>query len=100
MKALGAIAHFRTDIGSKWRSEGSKGGYCWFLGRFDEWEKFYAAIDECLLENGCSLVEFADQREFDDRSDIEDDEALELFDRLADYPLQYRNWHLYENDDA
>ena len=100
MRALGATAHFRTDIGSEWRSEGFKGGYCWFLGRFNEWQEFVAAIDECLAENQCSLIELEDQREFENLSDFEDPTARELFNNLADYPLQYRNWHLYKNDDA
>ena len=100
MVDFAALLHVRTAPGSESRKKGFKGGYGWFLGRFDSWEAFLNRLASHLEEVGYQIIEVDDSFEITGPGDLNAGEQQELFELLDAFPLQYRTLHLYRNDDA
>ena len=100
MTDFAANVHFRTLAGGVARTDGFRGGYGWFLGRFPDWQSFEFALRAELATLGYEFHECDQLIEIQSPEDLNAGEQQDLLVALDEYPLQYRTIHLYREDDA
>ena len=99
MTDFAVMVHLRVLPGSKAEADGFCGGYVWILGRYPSELDFREQVARHLDELGYVAVELADILVVVNASEL-NDELAPLYDHLDLYPLQYRNFQMYRNDDA